>query len=47
LQDLAGLRMDFLTVDLAGVPASAESFHKKDRADHLLAEQLRLKALAG
>jgi hypothetical protein len=38
LQDLTGLRMNLLVVDLAGVPATAESFHQIDGADHLLAE---------
>src|SRR5580704_19763643 len=39
--------MNPLVLDLAGIPATAEGFHKINRADHLLAEQLRLQAFAG
>lgn len=46
LQNLAGLRMNLLVIDLARFPATAESFHQIDGANHLLAEQLRLQPLA-
>ena len=47
LQDLPGLGMDLLALDLAGIPTAAEGFYQVYGADHLLAEQLGLQALAG
>ena len=40
-QDLARSRMHLFVSDFAGLPVTAKSFHQKDGADHLLAEQLR------
>ncbi len=39
--------MNLLAADLARVPAAAERLYEIDGADHLLAEQLRLKTFAG
>ena len=47
LESLPSLGMNLLAVQLTSVPATTESFHQINGADHLLAEQLGLQPFAG